>query len=75
MYDYMTVCACYLAITAGLGITLMLLAVYQKSCACFCHAWGLGVLFYVFSWALLENFVIQSSMNFVMLHVCLLYII
>ncbi|KAL9673368.1 hypothetical protein QQ045_029624 [Rhodiola kirilowii] len=31
MYDFMTVYACYLAIIAGLGITLMLLAVYQKA--------------------------------------------
>ncbi|KAJ1421818.1 Presenilin/signal peptide peptidase [Sesbania bispinosa] len=31
MYDYMTVYACYLAIIAGLGITLMLLALYQKA--------------------------------------------
>ncbi|KAL1160663.1 hypothetical protein V6Z11_A07G079900 [Gossypium hirsutum] len=31
MYDFMTVYACYLAIVAGLGITLMLLALYQKA--------------------------------------------
>ncbi|KAL4398584.1 hypothetical protein AHAS_Ahas01G0306500 [Arachis hypogaea] len=31
MYDFMTVYACYLAIIAGLGITLMLLAFYQKA--------------------------------------------
>ncbi|KAI4340148.1 hypothetical protein MLD38_025013 [Melastoma candidum] len=31
MYDTMTVYACYLAIIAGLGITLMLLALYQKA--------------------------------------------
>uniref|UniRef100_A0A7N0T1M4 Presenilin n=1 Tax=Kalanchoe fedtschenkoi TaxID=63787 RepID=A0A7N0T1M4_KALFE len=31
MYDFMTVYACYLAIIAGLGVTLMLLAVYQKA--------------------------------------------
>ncbi|KAI7746186.1 hypothetical protein M8C21_016264, partial [Ambrosia artemisiifolia] len=31
MYDFMTVYACYLAIIAGLGITLVLLAVYQKA--------------------------------------------
>ncbi|KAK6123147.1 hypothetical protein DH2020_043095 [Rehmannia glutinosa] len=31
MYDYMTVYACYLAIIAGLGITLMLLAFYRKA--------------------------------------------
>nr|GMC74167.1 presenilin-like protein At2g29900 [Ipomoea batatas] len=31
MYDFMTVYACYLAIVAGLGVTLMLLALYQKA--------------------------------------------
>ncbi|XWS51230.1 hypothetical protein CRYUN_Cryun12cG0158700 [Craigia yunnanensis] len=31
MYDFMTVYACYLAIVAGLGITLMLLAFYEKA--------------------------------------------
>ncbi|VFQ74980.1 unnamed protein product [Cuscuta campestris] len=31
MYDFMTVYACYLAIIAGLVITLMLLAFYQKA--------------------------------------------
>ncbi|XP_021286422.1 presenilin-like protein At2g29900 isoform X2 [Herrania umbratica] len=31
MYDFMAVYACYLAIVAGLGITLMLLAFYQKA--------------------------------------------
>ncbi|KAJ4973368.1 hypothetical protein NE237_006542 [Protea cynaroides] len=31
MYDFMTVYACYLAIIAGLGITLMLLVFYQRA--------------------------------------------
>ncbi|KAH7550755.1 hypothetical protein JRO89_XS13G0263200 [Xanthoceras sorbifolium] len=31
MYDFMTVYACYLGIIAGLGVTLMLLALYQKA--------------------------------------------
>ncbi|CAN1177863.1 Presenilin-like protein At2g29900 [Linum perenne] len=31
MYDFMTVYACYLAIIAGLGVTLMLLALYQQA--------------------------------------------
>ncbi|KAF0921762.1 hypothetical protein E2562_017025 [Oryza meyeriana var. granulata] len=31
MYDYMTVYACYLAIIAGLGITLLLLAFYRRA--------------------------------------------
>ncbi|OIW18521.1 hypothetical protein TanjilG_13273 [Lupinus angustifolius] len=31
MYDFMTVYACYLAIIAGLGVTLILLAVYRKA--------------------------------------------
>ncbi|CAA0820874.1 Presenilin-like protein [Striga hermonthica] len=31
MYDFMTVYACYLAIIAGLGVTLLLLAFYRKA--------------------------------------------
>ncbi|XP_057517317.1 presenilin-like protein At2g29900 [Amaranthus tricolor] len=66
MYDYMTVYACYLAIIAGLGITLMLLAVYQKALPALPVSVMLGVLFYVLTRALLEEFVMQCSMNFVM---------
>ncbi|KNA24812.1 hypothetical protein SOVF_012210 [Spinacia oleracea] len=66
MYDYMTVYACYLAIIAGLGITLLLLAVYQKALPALPVSVMLGVLFYVLTRFLLEEFVVQCSINFVM---------
>ncbi|KAK8573882.1 hypothetical protein V6N13_096813 [Hibiscus sabdariffa] len=46
MYDFMTVYACYLAIVAGLGVTLMLLALYQKALPALPVSIALGVLFY-----------------------------
>ncbi|KAL2935357.1 hypothetical protein RDABS01_018475 [Bienertia sinuspersici] len=66
MYDFMTVYACYLAIIAGLGITLMLLALYQKALPALPVSVMLGVLFYVLTRVLLEEFVMQCSVNLVM---------
>ncbi|CDP17383.1 unnamed protein product [Coffea canephora] len=66
MYDFMTVYACYLAIIAGLGITLMLLAFYQKALPALPVSVLLGVLFYLLTRLLLENFVVQCSINLLM---------
>ncbi|XP_009764485.1 presenilin-like protein At2g29900 [Nicotiana tabacum] len=66
MYDFMTVYACYLAIIAGLGITLMLLAFYQKALPALPVSVMLGVLFYLLTRLLLETFVVQCSMNLLM---------
>ncbi|KAI9117267.1 hypothetical protein K1719_011433 [Acacia pycnantha] len=66
MYDFMTVYACYLAIVAGLGITLMLLALYQKALPALPVSITLGVLFYFLTRLLLEVFVVQCSLNFLM---------
>uniref|UniRef100_A0A5B7BT17 Presenilin n=1 Tax=Davidia involucrata TaxID=16924 RepID=A0A5B7BT17_DAVIN len=66
MYDFMTVYACYLAIIAGLGITLMLLAFYQKALPALPVSILLGVLFYFLTRLLLETFVVQCSVNLVM---------
>ncbi|KAF8389939.1 hypothetical protein HHK36_024458 [Tetracentron sinense] len=66
MYDFMTVYACYLAIIAGLGITLMLLAVYQKALPALPVSVLLGVLFYFLTRFLLEVFVVQCSVNLLM---------
>lgn len=66
MYDFMTVYACYLAIIAGLGITLMLLAMYQKALPALPVSVLLGVVFYVLTRTLLEEFMVQCSINFLM---------
>ncbi|XP_031104563.1 presenilin-like protein At2g29900 [Ipomoea triloba] len=66
MYDFMTVYACYLAIVAGLGVTLMLLALYQKALPALPVSIMLGVLFYFLTRFLLEAFVVQCSMNLLM---------
>ncbi|CAL5198464.1 unnamed protein product [Lathyrus oleraceus] len=66
MYDFMTVYACYLAIIAGLGITLMLLAFYQKALPALPVSIALGVLFYFLTRFLLEVFVVQCSLNLLM---------
>ena len=66
MYDYMTVYACYLAIIAGLGITLLLLAFYRKALPALPVSITLGVLFYVLTRTLLETFVMQCSTSFLM---------
>ncbi|KAK7265866.1 hypothetical protein RJT34_33490 [Clitoria ternatea] len=66
MYDFMTVYACYLAIIAGLGVTLMLLALYQKALPALPVSIALGVLFYFLTRLLLEVFVVQCSLNLLM---------
>lgn len=66
MYDFMTVYACYLAIIAGLGITLMLLAFYQKALPALPVSILLGVLFYFLTRLFLEVFVVQCSLNLIM---------
>ncbi|TKY55026.1 Presenilin protein [Spatholobus suberectus] len=63
MYDFMTVYVCYLAIIAGLGITLMLLALYQRALPALPVSIALGVLFYFLTRLLLEVFVVQCSLN------------
>ncbi|EXC04884.1 Presenilin-like protein [Morus notabilis] len=66
LYDYMTVYACYLAIIAGLGVTLMLLALYQKALPALPVSIMLGVAFYFLTRFLLEVFVVQCSLNLLM---------
>ncbi|CAD6213603.1 unnamed protein product [Miscanthus lutarioriparius] len=66
MYDYMTVYACYLAIIAGLGITLLLLAFFRKALPALPVSIALGVVFYVLTRTLLEEFVVQCSTKLLM---------
>ncbi|KAK4252520.1 hypothetical protein QN277_014511 [Acacia crassicarpa] len=66
MYDYMAVYACYLATIGGLGITLMLLALYQRALPALPVSIMLGVSFYFLTRFLLESFVLQCSLNLLM---------
>lgn len=66
LYDFMTVYACYLAIMAGLGMTLLLLAFYRKALPALPMSISLGVLFYLLTRVLLEVFVVQCSTKLLM---------
>lgn len=61
MYDYMTVYACYLAIIAGLGVTLILLAFCQKALPALPVSISLGVIFYFLTRLVMEAFVVQIT--------------
>ncbi|KAL5223194.1 hypothetical protein ABZP36_027907 [Zizania latifolia] len=66
MYDLMTVYACYLAIIAGLGCTLILLSICKHALPALPISIMLGVTFYFLTRLLLEPFVVGSSTNLVM---------
>ncbi|KAK1268109.1 Presenilin-like protein [Acorus gramineus] len=66
MYDFMTVYACYLAIIAGLGVTLLLLVLYRKALPALPVSISLGLLFYFLTRLLLEAFVVECSVNLIM---------
>jgi presenilin 1 len=61
MYDYMTVFASYLGIVAGLGITLLCLAFYQRALPALPFSIALGVLFYFLTRLVLEPFIVPLS--------------
>ncbi|XP_072956819.1 presenilin-like protein At2g29900 [Typha angustifolia] len=66
LFDFMTVYACYLAIIAGLGVTLLLLSLYRKALPALPVSIALGCLFYLLTRTLLEVFVVQCSTNLLM---------
>ncbi|KAF3793530.1 Presenilin-like protein [Nymphaea thermarum] len=66
MYDLMTVYACYLAIMAGLGVTLILLAFYKKALPALPVSILLGIAFYFLTRFLLEAFVFECSSNLIL---------
>ncbi|KXZ53562.1 hypothetical protein GPECTOR_6g478 [Gonium pectorale] len=63
MYDFMTVFAAYLAIIAGLGLTLLCLAVFQKALPALPFSIALGVAFYFVTRLTLEPFLVPMSAN------------
>lgn len=65
MYDLMTVYACYLAIVAGLGATLILLAVWQRALPALPISISLGVIFYFLARLVMDPFVLDMSTNLV----------
>ena len=65
MYDMLTAMVSYVAVMAGLGTTLLLLALYKKALPALPISIGLGVLFYVLARLLLEPFVLDLSTNLV----------
>ena len=65
MYDLSTVVASYLAIVAGLGATLLLLAVYQKALPALPISIALGMAFYFIPRFVLEPFTTSMSTSLV----------
>ncbi|KAI5069791.1 hypothetical protein GOP47_0016092 [Adiantum capillus-veneris] len=65
MYDLTTVYACYLAIIAGLGVTLILLAVARRALPALPISIALGVIFYFLTRLLLEPLVAGLSTSLV----------
>ena len=65
MYDLSTVVASYLAIVAGLGATLLLLAVYQKALPALPISIALGMAFYFITRFVLEPFTTSMSTSLV----------
>ncbi|KAK9828549.1 hypothetical protein WJX72_000710 [[Myrmecia] bisecta] len=63
MYDMLTVFAAYAAIIAGLGATLLLLALHRKALPALPISIALGVLFYFLGRLVLEPVVLPVSMN------------
>ncbi|PNH07270.1 hypothetical protein TSOC_006277 [Tetrabaena socialis] len=65
MYDFMTVFSAYLAIIAGLGLTLLCLALFQKALPALPFSIVLGVAFYFLTRLTLEPFLIPLSTHLV----------
>ena len=63
MYDMLSAYAAYLAIIAGLGMTLILLALARKALPALPISIALGVSFYFMARFLLEPFVLNLSLN------------
>ncbi|KAL3699699.1 hypothetical protein R1sor_017721 [Riccia sorocarpa] len=65
MYDMTTVYACYLAIVAGLGSTLVLLTVWRRALPALPISITLGVIFYLLTRFLVDPFIVNLSTHYV----------
>uniref|UniRef100_A0A7S3QVY7 Presenilin n=1 Tax=Dunaliella tertiolecta TaxID=3047 RepID=A0A7S3QVY7_DUNTE len=63
MYDCMTVFAAYIGIIAGLGLTLIFLAVSQHALPALPFSIAMGVMFYFFTRLVLEPFMVPMAMQ------------
>lgn len=60
-YDFMTVFAAYVAIIAGLGITLLLLALWRRALPALPFSIALGTSFYFLTRLLLEQLIVPLT--------------
>lgn len=65
MYDMLTAIVSYIAVMAGLGITLLLLALNRQALPALPVSIALGVLFYSLARFILEPFVLNLSVNLI----------
>ena len=65
MYDMLTALVSYVAVMAGLGMTLLLLALYKKALPALPISIGLGVVFYMLARLLLEPFALNLATSLV----------
>ena len=63
-YDMMTVFASFIGIIAGLGITLLCLAIYDRALPALPFSIALGVLFYFTTRIVLEPFIVPLATHF-----------
>eukprot|EP00958_Prasinococcus_capsulatus_P024508 scaffold3836_cov417-Prasinococcus_capsulatus_cf.AAC.10 len=67
MYDLMTVFACYFGVIAGLGITLLLLTIFQKALPALPVSIALGVVFYFLTRLVVEPVVVDLASQLLLL--------
>eukprot|EP00798_Chlamydomonas_sp_ICE-L_P013550 gene13550-19420_t len=69
MYDMMTVFAAYLGIIAGLGLTLLCLALFERALPALPFSIALGIMFYFLTRLVLEPLLVPMATNYVIYRV------